>query len=133
MKRFKTKNMSFGSLILIGAAICLVMLIPVSLILTVISSFLKNPTSATGIISLVCVLISAALSGLVIARISDEGRLPVSALSAVIAVSVMTVIGLLCKGGITTAGVFLNHSAYVALTVISAYFGRPRRKKRKYR
>ncbi len=133
MKRFKIKNPSFSALVLIGAAICLTMLIPVSLTLAIISSFMNDPTSATGILALISSIVSAALSGIIIARIAKEGRLPISALSSLIAVAVMIIIGLVWKGGIRSAGVFLNHAAYIGVTVLCAYFCKAKQKRRKYR
>ena len=83
MKR-KRKELGLTSLMLLGAGFALVMIVAVSFVLALISSFAKNPTSMTGAVALVALLLAGAISGFTTARANGEGGTLVGILSAVI-------------------------------------------------
>ena len=133
MKR-KRKDLGLTSLMLLGAGFALMMIVAVSFVFALISSFTKNPTSMTGAVALVALLLAGAISGFTTARANGEGGTLVGILSAIISAGLILVIGLIFGKGKLGINVFINTASYVAVSVFLSILGKKRikRRRRKY-
>ena len=133
MKKRKRKELGLVSLIMIGAAVGLGAILLIAFILAFVSSMTKNPTSLTGGLALVTLLVSGAVSGFGISKANSEGGALVGILSSIITVAVILVIGLIASAGKLNLGVFLNLIAYMMTATLAAILGKKRIKRRKRR
>ena len=130
MKKHKRKELGLTSLILLGAGFALATVTATAFLLALISSFTKNPTALTGILSLIALLLSGAISGYVTSRVNGEGGSLIGILSAVICVFLITVVGLIWKGGALNLGMPLNLLAFIGVSVLFSILGSKRLKKK---
>lgn len=130
MKKHTKKELSLPLLLLIGTAASILSVVLVSFVFALISSMTKNPTALTGIFSLVSLLFAGALSGFVISKVIRDGGSLIAVLSAVIAALLMSVIGLIVKGGIVPISVFLNYLAYLGTAALASFLATKTVKKR---
>ena len=91
----------------------------------------KDPTQGVGVASLITLILSAALSGIIISRISCEGGVKIAGLSALATVFIMLIIGVILNSGKASPGAFINYGCYVGISLLSAYLGRKRGRKRR--
>ena len=105
----------------------------ISFVMALVSSFTDDPTSLTGALSLVTLLLSGAVSGFITSKANGEGGALVGTLSSVIAAALVLVIGLVCKAGRLNLGVFLNLIAFICTSVLSSLLGKKLVKKRRRR
>ena len=132
MKKRK-KDPGLTSLMLIGAGLALGITVVLAFIMAFISSFTKDPTSLTGALALVSLLVGGAISGFVTSRMNDEGGALVGTLSAVIASALILIIGLIMKSGKLDLSVFINLIAFICVSVLFAILGKKRIKRRRRR
>ena len=130
MKKHTKKELSLPLLLLIGTAASILSVVLVSFVFALISSMTKNPTALTGIFSLVSLLFAGALSGFVISKVIRDGGSLIAVLSAVIAALLMSVIGLIVKGGAVPISVFLNYLAYLGTAALASFLATKTIKKR---
>ena len=131
MKKHKRKELGLTALLAIGALASMATVFAMALILALISSLTKDPTSLTGAFSLLALALAGAASGFVISRLNGDGGTLVGILSVVIATALMLIIGLIWKGGLLPLGAFLNMLVFLAVGVISSLLGKKKSKKRK--
>ena len=99
-------------------------LVFLSLIMTIIAGFTKNPGAITGIFALVSVIISAVAGGIFTAKMkSDEGLL-YPMLVALSLVLTMLLIAVIVCGGRVSGGAFMNYGCYLGVYVLSAFLGK---------
>ena len=122
--------------LLIGALTAGISIIAVSFILALISSVTKDPTSLTGLLSLLSLIIAGALFGFTFSKLSGDGGAAITFASSVLTALIMSVIGLISRGGKVHFGVFINYLAYLATVALCAALAGKiggGRKKHKYR
>ena len=133
MKKHKRKELGLGALLVIGTVASVGAVFVMAIILALISSMTKDPTSLTGAFSLLALLLAGAVSGFVISRVNGEGGKLIGILSSVIATAVMMIVGLIWKGGLLPLGALLNLFAFLAVGVLASILGKKRaRKRRRY-
>ena len=128
MKKHKRKEFSLPILLLMGAGFALVTLGAVSLALSIISYFTKDPTALSGAFSLLSLVLAGAVSAFISARMWGEGGALIAILSAVISAIVMLAIGLIWRGGLLPFGVLLNIAAFLAASALSATLAKRKKK-----
>ena len=133
MKKHKRKELGLTSLMLLGAAFALVVLILVSFVLSIISNMTKDPTSLIGAFSLIALIVSGGISGFVTSKVNNDGGVLVAILSSVISAFTILAIGLIWKGGAMKLSVPLNLGVFVAVSVIAALLGKKRPKQNRHR
>ena len=134
MKKHKRNEFGLTTLMLLGAAFAIAVLVAISFILSVISSMTKNPTALIGAFSLIALILSGAISGFVTSKVNGDGGMLVAILSSVISAFTILAIGLIWKGGAIKLSVPLNLLVFIAVSVIASLLGKkqPKRKKRRY-
>ena len=132
MKKRKRKELSLTVLMLLGAGFALISIVMIAFVLAVIAYFTKDPTSLTGVFSLVALLLAGGVSGFITSKANGEGGALVGILSSVISASLVLAIGLICKSGKLTLGVFLNVIAFICISALFSILGK-KRAKRKHR
>lgn len=105
------------------------------LILSLVSSMIiyagENPTSNIGIASLATLISSAAVSGIIISRYKGNEGMKVAGLSSLATVLIMLIIGVILSGGKFSPSAFINYGCYVGISLLAAYLGRKRGKRRR--
>lgn len=133
MKKHKRIELSPAVLIAIGTISSIASVAVMALILAVISSLTKDPTSLIGAFSLLALVLAGAVSGFLISRLVGDGGSLVSMLSIAIATALMLIVGLIWKGGLLPLGTLLNLLVFLAVGIIASKLGNKRpRKKRRY-
>lgn len=133
MKKSMKRELGILPKLLIGVGIAALTVVAVSFTLSVISSLTKDPTSLTGIFSLLSLIIAGAVFGFIYTGLSGEGGGAIAFISSAITALLMSIAGLIWCGGKVPFGVFLNYLAYVGATGIFTLlrtrlgFGRRRR------
>ena len=130
MKKHKRKELGLTALLAIGALASVATVFAMALLLALISSLTKDPTSLTGAFSLLALALAGAVSGFVISRLNGDGGTLVGVLSVVIATAVMIIVGLIWKGGLLPLGALLNMLVFLAVGIISSLLGKRNSKKR---
>ena len=130
MKKHKRKELSLGVMLAIGSVASVVSVGTVALVLAIISSLTKDPTSLTGAFSLLTLVLAGAISGFVISRVMGDGASLVGTLSVAIATVAMLAVGLIWKGGLLPLGALLNLCVFLAVGVIASILGKQRPRKR---
>ena len=134
MKKRKRKEFGLTTLVLLGAAFAVAIIIAVSFVMSIISYLTKNPTSLIGALSLITLILSGAVSGFVTSKVNGDGGVLVAILSSVISAFTILAIGLVWKGGAINFGVPLNLGVFIAFSAIGAIFGKkmPKKNRRRY-
>jgi O-antigen/teichoic acid export membrane protein len=99
----------------------------ITLIFALAANFSADPTGKIGIFSLVSLLISAVLSGLITALTNKERGGGFFALIALGTVAVMMVACLIMTGGKISASAFMNYGCYLGAYALSALLGKKRK------
>ena len=123
MKKHKRKELGLSTIMLLGTAFSIVVIILTALIMAIISSLTKDPTSLTGAFSLVTLLISGAISGFVTSRANGEGGKLVGIVSSISAAFIIVIVGLVWKRGMLNLGALINVIAFIAVSVVFSMLG----------
>ena len=135
MKKYKKKELGLTALILLGTGFALTVIVLISFVLAIISSFTKNPTALTGAFSLLTLILAGLTSGFVTSKVNGDSGVLIGSLSSAIATALILAVGLIWKGGALNPGVMLNVLSFFGVSVISAILGKKRIKTahRRYR
>lgn len=133
MKKSTRGELGLLPLLIISALAAALTIFAVAFILTLISSLTKDPTSLTGILSLLSLLIAGALFGFIATRIIRDGGALITFISAVITALIMSAVGLIWKGGEVPFDVFLNYAAYLGVVGICAFISQKMQMRKSYR
>ena len=118
-------------LFLLSLGISAGMLLICALIMAAIAYSGDDPTKNLGLFSLVTLILSAALSGAVISRLRGDGGIKFAGLCSIATVLLMLIIALITERGNIPGSAFMNYGCYVAISLLSAYLGRKREKRRR--
>ena len=119
-------NLLIGTLI--GAGIFLVVL----LFVTFVTGRTKDPGGTVRLLSLPVFLLSAAVTGFVLGRRNGEGGLRLTALSALLFLLILLLIGMLLSGGHLSWQVLLYDVGYFLTALLCSLPG-TKKKRRKHR
>lgn len=132
-KRIKTKNRGILFGVMIGFGISVISMILLSVIASIIVYTQSDPLAIIDIVSLVVLLLSAALSGFTISKCTGEKKILVSTLSALALCLILFMVGTIATGGRATIQVLINYICYIGITVLFAWLGAREKKNRKRR
>ena len=108
-----------------------IVFLALSVIGALIVYFQADPLRVADIASLVILLLSAAVSGFLNAKLTGEGKLAVVVLSSLTFCLVLLLIGLVATGGGVTLRVFLNYLCYIGIALFFGWLGKRETKKRR--
>jgi len=100
----------------------------VTVALTAILYRSEDPTAKAPVYSFVSLLTSGVVGGFVSSRIYG---FKTALLGAVLVALLMLLLGIIISSGGIGIGAFMNYFCYIATSLVGAYLGRPREKKRK--
>ena len=118
---------------LIALAVSAGALLVTSLTAAAIAYASPDPTGVVGIYSLVALIVSAAISGALTARLASEGRVRLAALTSLTVVMVMLLTAVIVGGGTPKLSSLMNYLCYLGVSVAAAYLARPRKRRHKRR
>ena len=105
-----------------------------TLIFALISSLTDDPTSFTGIFSLLSLLVAGAVASFVIAKLIRDGGTLIAIISSALTSLILTALGLIISGGAVHFGVFLNYAALIGISAIATLIAKKtNEKRRRYR
>ena len=123
-KRKKRKEAPTGvKLLLLGTLIMTVIFLALSLLFSFIAYTTADPLYFIGLLSIAALMITAAASGFLEARLG-EGSVLTPFLSSLLFVLIMLLIGLIASGGAVPLGCIINYASFVALATLSALLGK---------
>lgn len=106
--------------------ICLAISALIIIFLSVIFAFIANasgdPTGNLGLFSLTTLIVGAAASGFISAKIKKEGALIFSTLVALALTLIMLLVCVIMGGGVSLSA-FMNYLCYVGVAALSAFIG----------
>lgn len=124
---------SLHTMLITGFVVSVAVLLAVSLICALIAHLNADPTSLIGVMTLVSVVASAAVSGVIITRTCGEEGVKISTLSALLIALIMMLIGLISnRGALPTSGI-MNYICYLLTSIFFAVVGRVRVGAKKHR
>lgn len=118
---------------LICFAISALTIILFSVISALILYSLDDPTKNLGAFSLVTMMLSAATSGVISARIKGDGGFQFAILVALAVVLVMLLINVIICAGKVSGGAFMNYGCYLAVAALSAFVGKKGERHRRHK
>lgn len=134
MTFFKNHAFSKGTapLFLIGSGLSLLVFVGVFLVATLIVSADTDPTSKIDIAAFVSLIISSAISGVILTRLHGKEGLKYTALTSLLFSLSMILISIFLSGGALSGGAFMNALCYFGVSMLTAFIGRGgRRHKRR--
>ncbi len=131
MKKYTSSNMSPLKSLAIGTAASLGIIAVLAFLSSLLSSFTADPTSLCAIMSLISLLASGAVYGIISYKLLNMA-VTASLLSALISVIPMLIAGIMIKGGIPGANVFLNYLAFLGTVTLSSSLIRRLGAKKRY-
>ena len=114
-----------------GTAFAFLCYFVLSLITSAVAYNMSDPLGYIGILGLVALLMSGAVSGYAVSRVRGEGGFLAAILSSLFFTLIQILIGLIVAKGDLTLGVFFNYLCYIAISAFCAFLG-GRRKRRRY-
>ena len=101
-------------------------LLILSMIMAAVASTSDDPTGKIGLLALLAMLISAAVSGIFTARFNPEGGIAFASLTSLLVVLIMLLCGVIVSSGRLSGGAFMNYGCYFGVYVLSAFLGKKR-------
>ena len=120
----KLENGGIGIRFLICFGISVISILVTALIAALIVARLDDPTAKLGIFSLIAMLISAAISGVITTRVAGDGGTRFALLVALAVVLIMLLINVICYGGKVSGGAFMNYGCYLSVAALCAFIGK---------
>ena len=134
MKKHSRKELSLPILILISTGAIMGAVAISTLIFSLIASLTDDPTSLTGIFSLLSLLVAGAAASFVIAKAVRDGGALIAVISSTLVSLIMILLGLIINGGSMHFGVFLNYLAFIGISALSTLLAtKIGTRKRRYR
>jgi putative membrane protein (TIGR04086 family) len=131
MARHKHKEKASGlTVLLIGTLAEGATLVLMSLLFSFFSYSMSDPLAITGLCSILSLVITAAVGGVVISRVKGDGGMAISVLSALLLCLILLLIGLIITGGELPLGCIISYLCYIAIAALSGFLGRKRNRRR---
>ena len=115
----------------ICAAIAVLLIILLSVPASAIALSLKNPSEAIEIISLAVLVLSAAVSGFLNARLFPEQKAVFGASVALFITLLMLLTCVIACNGKVSGSAFMNYGCYFGISTLFSYLGRTGKRRRK--
>lgn len=124
---------SVYSMMLVGVIISVGALLLISFLCATLTYLISDPLSVIGTMTLVSILLSAAISGIIQTRIFGTDGVRIATLTALFIALVMMLIGFISNHGtLPTSGV-MNYICYLLTAIFFSVVGRRREGVRKHR
>ena len=117
------KRTGVGRCFIISFCSSILVLIAISMIMAAIAMANEDPTGKIGLFSLISLLLSAMISGLLTARLNIDKKLGFSLTVALGVALLMLLAGVIVSAGRMSGGAFMNLGCYFGLFALSAYLG----------
>ena len=114
-------------------AISFILIFISALISALIVQGLDDPTSKLGLFSLIAMMVSASVSGIISAKISGESGIRFAMLVALAVVLIMLLINVIASAGKVSGGAFMNYACYMGIASLSATLGRKKERHARHR
>lgn len=98
-----------------------------------ISADSDDPMGASGLYSLLGIVLAGALGGFVVCKMHGEGGVRHSTVCAAITSILLLLCGIIGAGGIPKASAFINYISFLGTALVFAFIGRKKEKKHKRR
>ena len=105
----------------IGAGISLLSVLSFSILFGIIAMLFNNITGVIPLFSMLTVILSAALSGVIVSRMITNGNLGLSVLSFLLSWLILMLIGVIINKGSLPLSVFLNLVIFVGISTLCSY------------
>lgn len=110
----------------LSLGICFGSAVIVAFILALVANSSANSTENIPLFALVTLVISAAVSGVVISRMKGSGGVKFSALVSLAFVLILLLISVIVGKGSVAPSAFMNYASFLGVCVLSAYLTRKR-------
>lgn len=132
LKQRKSKDVGAVGRLLRGLLVCTVLFFLFMLALTLVRYFSDDPTYRSKLWSTCAFLLSGAVGGMIIRRISGDGGTLIAALSATELVLLLFIIAVITSG-VPSLPSLVNYGVYVGIVAIAAFLVglRPARHRRR--
>lgn len=118
---------------LTGLLVEAITLVLSSLVAAALAYASSDSTRVVGMYSLASLIISAAIGGVLTARLAGEGGVRIVALASLTVVMVMLLCAVIVGGGSPRLSALMNYICYLGVSVGAAHLARPRKKRHKRR
>ena len=132
MKKKKITDNTLKSF-LVSLGISALSLLAVAFVMALVAYSMENPTGNVALLSLVSLILSAIISGVVISRITGDGGTRLVALSSLALMLILLLVGLVIKRGGVSSAAFMNYACFVGVSALAAYLGRKSENRRRRR
>lgn len=130
-KKSRKKERNTFQSVLIGAGLSAAVLLLLTLISSAVLMLTDYPLAAAETVSLVALLLSAALSGYMISHRAHDNKMLISSLSSLLFCLVLLLCGLIGSCGDVSGKVLLNYLCYMGIGLLFARIGGIERKRRR--
>ena len=120
-------------LFLISMGIAAASLVICAFVMALIAYSGEDPTKKVATFSLLTLIISAAVSGIIISRMKGDGGVKLAGFGSLALMILLLVIALITEKGSVPPSAFMNYGCFVGISLLAAYLGRKREKRRKRR
>ncbi len=131
MKRRTLSDMPRPLMLLVGSGLALGILLLFTIALGLYAATTADPTALTGVMGLIALLGSGAVSAFINRRIFGEAGLMIALLSALLLSLLLLGIGLIASGGSLPPRCPVNYLCYMGVSLLSSLLGKPREKRRR--
>ena len=121
--RFNTKQKSTSRTVLVGTSLSAISFLVISLFLSFIISFTKDPLSAVGIAAIASLSLSGAISSFFTVKYKGNGGFLCSIMCAGICVLLILCVSLICNKGALGLSGLMNCITYLAVSLLFSYLG----------
>ena len=132
-RSFNAESLTTLQAILLGALLAAVAYLAATFAMSIISFGTADPTSLIGPLSLTALLVSGAVSALIITRVCGERGVLIALLSSLLLALVLLICGLVASGGSLPIRCPVNYLCYVGISVLTAFIGKKRSTRRRRR
>ena len=125
------RDMKISRVLIFGVIFSFITLFTVSILLSGLIMTTANPTGSAKRLSLVALLVSAAISGFTVAKRKSEGGAMSALFTSLIFAGLVLVISLISSRGSIKGVVFMNLLCYVMISVFFSFFAKKRQRRRR--
>jgi hypothetical protein len=131
--KFSSQGGGMAKAFLTCVAICMGIILILSVIGALIAIGLDDPTGSLPMLSLGVIIISAIAGGVCCSRIKGDGGVGFASLVALSIVLIALIINVIACAGKVSPASFMNYLCYFGAASLSAYIGRRKRGQKRHR
>ena len=121
----------FPEVLFFGVIFSFAILFITSLLLCGVIMNTSNPTGSVKTVSLISLLVSGGVSGLVIAKRKGDGGVVTVLISSLIFIGLLLAVSLISSKGKVSGAVFMNGLCYMMISVFFSFFAKRRERHRR--